>query len=356
MAYQFRQNPTMYRGLTDMFPSLGAWIQGNREKVNAPLRERSTNRALGLLGEPGNLNDDFERNLYEEETSPTGLMADPESFYSQMKYGLGLMAIPGYESAGQDFASQAMQSQLGLKQARQEQANWQVNQDRLKSETDEAKLRAEATEKRLDKSAYQIQTGAIYKDYVKAAEPYRTAADLMTNVDTLVQQKGISGMSLIDDIQLVKSYAKMLLPKEAVMEGDISALTRVDITKNPELGVIRTYAAKLLGTTPLTDAERIDLYDAMHRNSANSYQNYAKLRETFEQKAVRGEYNPDDVRRADMAPGGQPSLMSPAMRQEAGLVKPPPPSEEEEAEQARINEWYEKHKAGQFSVFNPSTW
>lgn len=285
----FGYAPAQYRGITDLFPSLGAFIQRNREKVRAPQRAKSLARAEGLLGSEGTSFEEFGQGdtaEFGQVQEPTGLMADPESFYNQMKYSLGLMATPGYEGAGRQFASQAMQSQLGMQGRQQAQRNWAAEQARLQGKT-----RRDITREQ------QAQANVLRDDFETRIDPLRNSVRMFGNVQNMFREKGVNNMTVADDEVMIKTLAKMILPKEAVMSMDA-----VELSKNEGLpSAMRAALAKIGVRTELQAEERRTLYSTILQMGGQQAQEYQDVRGQYQQMAQRDQVNPFDVMGQQMA-------------------------------------------------------
>ena len=285
--------------LTDIFPGLGQWMEEQREKVQAPGRARGLTRAETLLGAPAReasaSTDDQGLTTGFDAFAGQGLMEDPNDFYNQMQYGLGLMATPYYGDAGQNFLSQSVSEMLQAPRARREaeqaQSNWQAEQQQRTLQHQAQREQAMATRQAAQQVAHANQTGALYKDAQALLAGPRESIMLFDNVQTTVRDKGFSGMNITDDVVLVKSLAKMLLPNEAVMEGDIQALATMEGLP----AAIKSLAAKAGAGWELLPFERQQLYDQLYQLGEQKMQQLGQDRADFTERAQRRGMDVRDV-------------------------------------------------------------
>jgi len=283
-------------GIGDWFPKLGAWMQGNRQSIMQPIIEAGKERALGLLGtDPGALLSAGEARPGESfaasQRAGTGLLADPDDFGTQMKYAIGLMATPGYSQLGQQAASQAMMEQLGMP--------FKLRQEKTKAKQHQAALdllqgqRQGTSGEFKDMAQYTLSSNAMRDDYEKLVAPFRQAGTLLNQSQELIRLKGTTGMNIVDDEQMIKSYAKILLPNEAVMTDDIQRIGRSDSVT----AFVRGIANKVNLGVPLSPEERANIYEAMVRLGSESARQYTQLREDFTGRAIRSGLHVNDVLR-----------------------------------------------------------
>jgi len=253
----------------------------------------------------------------------SGLMAedqnDPRTF---MQLGTGLMGIPGYQQAGQQVMGQAVANQLG----RAGEAAKLAEQRRYHDAQIEMQRQAAELVKRQmqgpykDMSQYATASGGLRDDARAELAPFRQQMSLYNTVQDLVAEKGFVGMSITDDELFIKSYAKMLLPNEAVMTDDIQRIAMTDKVDS----VVRGLAAKVGYGTQLTGAEREQLWASMYRTAESAAPRYEQLRSDYTERAMRMYINPSDVlntaitmdqRRFD-TPGQTSQVSDPAMIQQ----------------------------------------
>ncbi len=224
----------------------------------------------------------------------TGLMAaDPNDPMSFIQAGMGLMGLPGYQQAANTFISQAVGNQLG----RQHQAaqlaetqryhNAQLNMQRMKMENDLAQRIGPYS----DMSQYMTAAGGLRDDARAELQPYRQAVSLLDTTRNMVNEKGFNGLTTTDDTALIKAYAKLLLPNEAVMTDDVEQIAASDKVDS----VFRGFASRINAKMALSPAERAQLVDAIDRLGGDKLQEYGQLRRDYEQRALRSMVNPADV-------------------------------------------------------------
>jgi len=281
-------------GVSDFFPKLGAWMNENRQAAMQPMMDRGLERAQGLLGvDPQQFTGEGRPGgeQLQSQFGGSGLLADPEDFGTQMKFALGLMATPGFGDLGKSSAAQAMQTQLGIPfkmvQEKIKASQWQAEQDLLTGQ------RAGTGGQYKDQAQYNLGVNAMRDDYDDLSKPYRQAGMLLNQSQQLISLKGTTGMNIVDDEQFIKSYAKMLLPGEAVMTDDIQRIGRSESIDS----LVRGLANKVGVGYQLTPTERANLYEAMVRIGSESAQQYTQLREDFAGRAVRSGFHSDDVMR-----------------------------------------------------------
>jgi hypothetical protein len=292
-------------GIADLIPGLGAWVQETRQNIQRPFLEQAEQRALGLLGTEGTSFEDFGRmggpaQDYDQVQEATGLMADPTDFYNQMRYATGLMATPFYQQAGQQFAGQFIANQLGLPQRLQEQRNWQAEYQQRQDnwQADQQRRAAEAARNLGVDQEQRIfeRANTLRDDYTKAAEPYRQALETYSNVQAIFANRGPESMTTTDDTALIKAYAKILLPNEAVMQDDVAAIAASDDISS----VFRGFASRINAKMPLEPDERRELYQAITELSGNQLKGYNQLRADYRARAERATVLPADVMRSQM--------------------------------------------------------
>lgn len=289
-------------GLMDVFPGLGSWVMENRAAIERPFRERGQQQAETLLGaaprEASATTDELGLTTGFDAYGGAGLMEDPEDFYNQMQYGLGLMATPYYEQAGQSFMQQAVSSMLQrpIEQQRiaKEQQRWQAEQDikRLERERELAMRTGYGENKPYaNQTEYNTAANALQADAVAATDPLRSSLRLYGDVQRVVGTKGLSGMSLIDDTLLIKTLAKVQNPTEAVMEGDVRAIAASDTYDQ----LLRTLAGKVGLNKELNPYERQMLYDALQNMATQRAGELDQFRGEFADRAVRRGVDPRDI-------------------------------------------------------------
>lgn len=289
-------------GITDFFPGLGQWIEGNRRAIEAPGRARSLQQAETLLGAPAREasaeTDDMGLTTGFDAYGGSGLMEDPNDFYNQMQYGLGLMGTPYYEQAGQGFMQQAVTSMLqrpaAESAARQAQANWEAEQA-IKKQEHERKMAAMTgfggAMPYENQTAYNTAANALFDDARTVTAPLRDSLRLYGDMQRTIATKGLTGMSLIDDTMLVKTLAKVQNPSEAVMEGDVKAIAASDTYDQ----LLRSLADKVGLAKELTPYERQTLYDALQNMGEQRGAELQQLRGHLSEQAQRRHVNPADV-------------------------------------------------------------
>jgi hypothetical protein len=223
----------------------------------------------------------------------SGLMADPNDPMKHLQMGLGLMAIPGYQASGQQMMGQATANQLGrageaAKLAEQRRYN-DARIDMQRIEAERARMGMVGPFK--DMAQYATASGGLRDDARAELAPFRQQMSLYNTVQDLVGQKGFQGMSIADDELFIKSYAKMLLPNEAVMTDDIQRIATSDKVDS----VVRGLAAKVGYGTKLTDEEREQLWSSMYRTASSAAPRYEQLRSDYTERATRMYLNPADI-------------------------------------------------------------
>jgi hypothetical protein len=118
----------------DLFPSLGQFVARNRSAAQAAGLEQSNQQVQQLLGYQGIADQTGPGGLTAGGIQGQGLMADPTSFARQAEFSTGLMGIPGYQGAGQQYMGQAMANQIGLPTQMLKMLQTQNNSDRTYQE------------------------------------------------------------------------------------------------------------------------------------------------------------------------------------------------------------------------------
>ena len=224
----------------------------------------------------------------------TGLMAaDPNDPMAFIQAGMGLMQIPGYQDAANTFLGNAISNQLGRAgEAARLAETRRYNDVRLDMARREAEMkRNQMVGPYQDLNQYVTASGGLRDDARAELEPFRQQMSLYNTVQDLLDEKGFDTMSIADDELFIKSYAKMLLPNEAVMTDDIQRISQSDKVDS----VVRGLAAKVGYGTKLTNEEREQLWSSMYRTAASAMPRYEQLRQDYTQRALRSYINPADV-------------------------------------------------------------
>lgn len=100
----------------------------------------------------------------------------------------------------------------------------------------------------------------LAKDYAKNADPHRNAMRQYGVItDILGERGGFEKMTGADDVTLIKSYVKMVTPKESVMSDDV-----VNVIQASGLpGSIASYVAAFKGEGQLGPEQRAQIYQTM---------------------------------------------------------------------------------------------
>jgi hypothetical protein len=269
-----------------LLPGLGDYMQGNRDRRDQISRTQAVQQGNTLLGAPAA--SAFQQGddglITGVSTQGSGLMSNPDDRATQQRYGLGLLGNEYTAGLGQQYLGQINQDFLAQPQRN---ANFQAQQQQQQRDS---QLAQEKEQRQLG-TAYANQSGALYTDAEARLSGPREAINLLNNVQTTVQGKGFEGMNLTDDTIMVKSLAKLLLPNEAVMEGDISALSTM--TGIP--AVMKSLAAKIGMGKPLEVHERQQLYDQLFQLGQQRGQEYQQVRSDFDERAQRRNINVKDV-------------------------------------------------------------
>lgn len=281
------------------------WYFGNIQKAaqaraagqmqaRADLMAQSAPQAqqiMGYQGIPDQTGDDL---ITAGGVQGTGLMgADPNDPMSFIQAGMGLMQLPGYQQAANTFISQAVANQLGRQHQAAQLAETQRYHDaqlRMKQIEMENSL-ARRIGPYSDMSQYMTAAGGLRDDARAELQPYRQAVSLLDTTRNMVNEKGFNGLSTTDDTALIKAYAKLLLPNEAVMTDDVEQIAASDKIDS----VFRGFASRINAKMALSPAERAQLVDAIDRLGADKLQEYGQLRRDYEQRALRSMVNPADV-------------------------------------------------------------
>ncbi len=289
-----------------IIPALGEWMERSKERAQAPGRQRALEQAETLMGAPAreaySRTDEQGLTTGFESFGGTGLMQDPNDFYNQMQYAQGLMTTPYFEQAGQNAMSQSMDQMLQAPRMAAEsklaQENWQKNYQQQQQQNMAQRQQAAATRAAADSVARANQTGALYKDAQALLKGPRESIKLFDNVQTTVRLKGFSGMNITDDTVMIKSLAKILLPEEAVMEGDISALATMEGIP----AAVKSLAAKAGAGWELLPEERQQLYDQLFQLGQQKMGQIQSDRGDFTERATRRGMNINDVLPSALTP------------------------------------------------------
>ena len=125
----------MALSIVDLIPSLGQYVARNRSAAQAAGLEQSNAQVQSLLGYQGMAPQTSQQTgLTSGGIQGQGLMADPTNFQNQADFSTGLMGIPGYQGAGQQYMGQAMANQIGLPTEMLKMLQLQNNKDRTHAE------------------------------------------------------------------------------------------------------------------------------------------------------------------------------------------------------------------------------
>ena len=277
------------------------WIAGNYEKAAAA-------RTRGRLGAQAEMIQAGAPQVQElmgyntmqtgQDGLTTGMSAgimgmdqnDPRTF---LQMGTGLMSIPGYQQAGQQVLGQAVANQLGRAgEAARLAETRRYNDARLAMQMQAAQqARAQMVGPYQDMAQYATASGGLRDDARAELEPFRQQMSLYNTVQDVVGEKGFSGMSIADDEMFIKSYAKMLLPNEAVMTDDVQRIATSDKIDS----VTRGLAAKVGYGTKLSAEEREQLWSSMYRTAASAAPRYEQLRQDYTQRALDMYISPSHI-------------------------------------------------------------
>jgi hypothetical protein len=304
--------------LVNMFPALGNWLQQNQYAARAPMRQQ----AETLLGAPAAAAVNytpFDGNYLTSGVSTigSGLMQAPDDDRNRMNFAQSLMQVPGYEQIGAQYAQAYQQDMLARPQRQAEAAlaleKWAAEQQNNRAIRSEAAQRLAIEQQKAAREAAEAQRKEAMRygpsgmfenvtDYTTVANtlrddayqelaPVRESAQLFANVQDTVRRKGFANMSVTDDVVLTKSLAKLLLPKEAVMEGDITALQTMEGLP----ALVKGFAAKLSMGKKLEPDERRQLYDQLFALGQQRVGELGELRSSYEERAAKRFVRPGDV-------------------------------------------------------------
>lgn len=213
---------------------------------------------------------------------PGGLMAgdmsDPRTF---LEAGTGLMAIPGYQQAGQQLMQQSVNHMMTAPQRRiqqqQDMARYQMDMAIKMRQLEAADL--EATGRigpyKAEKHAELLgQWGDKYLSETKQLREVLLGANTIYN---RVENKGIPDMTTPDILALMGSFVKMQRPSEAVMEGDAASLSQVEGMP----GWFYAMAEMLKTKNKLPDHHVAQLLRAHQDQYSGRYDQLSDVRETM---------------------------------------------------------------------------
>ena len=270
------------------------WVAGNYEKIEAGKARGRAQGMASLMAE----NAPQAEALQGYNTMQTGqdglttgmsggLMADPTNPMNVLQMGTGLMAIPGYQEAGQQIMGKAISESLGrpYQQAQlQQQALYQQQQLQLQQ------IQAQRAQQQQGFDRAQKLAGRADKVLM----PIRDALSMYnTTQNMIINTGGFSEMSGADDEALIKAYAKMVLPKEAVMTDDAGRIVMSDNFDS----FIRGLKEKFNVKGQLSWQERKSIFDSMTRQAQGKMAEYSAGRQDFERFAQNAMVNPADVLR-----------------------------------------------------------
>ena len=102
--------------IIDIFPALGQYVARNRAAMAQTALGNQPDEVQRLLGAgPASTMGTDAGGLTSGISTPgSGLMANPMDFQNQAQFATGLMGLPAYQGAGQQYMGQAMANQMGL--------------------------------------------------------------------------------------------------------------------------------------------------------------------------------------------------------------------------------------------------
>ncbi len=166
--------------------------------------------------------------------TPGGLMAgnlqDPRTWITA---ATGVMGIPGMQRLGGQLLQNMMTQQLGLPmQMQQHQAEMQAKAlDMQRKELELQKLQSDV-ENRVDGRTLEEYSGRLenwQKNYLTNTQPlYRALSNVYGLLDRIGTEGNFADLDNPDQIAMISAYIKMLRPDEAINEGDIASVRRIE--------------------------------------------------------------------------------------------------------------------------------
>ena len=214
-------------------------------------------------------------------SAPQGLMTKgagllggevtPAEFYG------GLMTTPGYQATGAQ-GLQNIAAQQGLMARQLAKQKPMIGQ--FKDMPDYLKARREL------RKEWQPQLAPSRESIRK----FNQATDIIT------KRKGFVDMTGADDTVLIKAFASMILPGEAVMEGDIATI----VNQSGLPGTLQSYLQAFKGEGQLGLTQRQEIYDAMTGLAERANRENIDIRAQMEPDISMGQIDPRGLFRSPL--------------------------------------------------------
>lgn len=122
--------------------------------------------------------------------------------------------------------------------------------------------------------------------------PHRESLRKYNQATNIINQRGgFDKLGGADDTLLIKAFASMMLPGEAVMEGDIGAI----INQDGIPGWLKSFVQKVQGEGQLAPPERAKIYRTMTDLAEQANKEYGDVRGLFDVDIQQGGFNPKAI-------------------------------------------------------------
>lgn len=207
-------------------------------------------------------------------TKGTGLIGGettPAEFYG------GLLSTPGYQSIG---AQGLMNMSNQAAQMQRDQATKQPMYGQFK-----------------DYDQYLKARQSLRKEWTPQLAPSRESIRKFNQATDIVsKKKGFVDMTGADDTVLIKAFASMILPGEAVMEGDIATI----VNQSGLPGTIQSYLQAFKGAGQLGKEQRQEIYAAMTGLAQRANQENVDIRMQMQPDIQAGQFDQRGLFRAPL--------------------------------------------------------
>jgi hypothetical protein len=256
-----------------LLPGLGDYMQGNRDRRDQISRRQALTQEEILDGAPAasTMQQGADGLITGVSTPGSGLMQNPNDFNTQRRYGLGLMGNEYTAGLGEDYLRQINAEHIAQPAAQMlaQESLRRFNINQGKEALDKQLAEQKVLEDR--RLADQASTKAFRNDFDAKAKPYRKSVEMFESFQTMAQNRGsVENWSLIDDVASIKTYAKMVLGDEAVMNDDQQVIA---VSSQLSQGV-RTMINQAFGAgTALTPNQRRQLAQSIAERAGGALQN-----------------------------------------------------------------------------------
>ena len=198
----------------------------------------------------------------------------PEKLAQAELFG-GLMSVPGSEQIG----AQGMQGMFGRE-------GLMARQQAAADIAESAKEPTYGQFKNYDQ--YLKARQSLRKEWNPQLAPSRESIRKYNQAtDIVTKRKGYAKMTGADDTVLIKGFASMILPGEAVMEGDIATI----VNQAGLPGTLQSYLQAFKGEGQLGTLQRQEIYNAMTGLAERANKENLDIRAQMQPDIIAGQFD-----------------------------------------------------------------